>query len=88
MRDSYSREINYLKISLTEKCNLRCVYCKDEDNKNEENVIEDTISVEDFKFLIKNFAQLGINKIKFVGGEPLLYPYLKELIHFANMNVI
>ena len=58
MRDSYSREINYLKISLTEKCNLRCVYCKDEDNKNEENVIEDTISVEDFKFLIKNFAQL------------------------------
>ena len=84
MRDSYSRKINYLKISLTEKCNLRCVYCKDEDDNNEENVIEDTISVEDFKFLIKNFAQLGINKIKFVGGEPLLYPYLKELIHFAK----
>ena len=83
MRDSYSRKINYLKISLTEKCNLRCVYCKDEDDNNEENVIEDTISVEDFKFLIKNFAQLGINKIKFVGGEPLLYPYLKELFHFA-----
>ena len=55
MRDSYSRKINYLKISLTEKCNLRCVYCKDEDDNNEENVIEDTISVEDFKFLIKNF---------------------------------
>ena len=70
MRDSYSRKINYLKISLTEKCNLRCVYCKDEDDNNEENVIEDTISVEDFKFLIKNFAQLGINKIKFVGGDP------------------
>ena len=61
MRDSYSRKINYLKISLTEKCNLRCVYCKDEDDNNEENVIEDTISVEDFKFLIKNFALLGIN---------------------------
>ena len=44
MRDSYSRKINYLKISLTEKCNLRCVYCKDEDNKNEENVIEDTMT--------------------------------------------
>ena len=31
MKDSYSREINYLKISLTDKCNLKCVYCMDEE---------------------------------------------------------
>ncbi len=84
MKDSYSREINYLRISLTEKNNLRYVYYRYEDYKNEENTIEDTICLEDFKFIIKTFKELGVNKVKFVGGEPLLYPYLKELIYFAK----
>ncbi len=84
MKDRYSREINYLRISLTDKCNLRCVYCKDEDEPIEHESMDDTLSVDDFKFLIKNFAQLCINKIKFIGGEPLLYPYLKELIYYAK----
>ena len=84
MKDSYSREINYLKISLTDKCNLRCVYCKEEDEPIDIEGVDDTLSVDDFKFLIKNFAQIGVNKVKFIGGEPLLYPYLKELIYFAK----
>ena len=83
MKDSYSREINYLIISLSDKCNLRCVYCKSEDDKCEED-LDDILSLDDFKFLIKSFAEFGINKVKFVGGEPLLYPYLKELIYFAK----
>ena len=56
MKDSYSREINYLRISLTEKNNLRYVYYRYEDYKNEENTIEDTICLEDFKFIIKTFT--------------------------------
>lgn len=83
MKDSYSREINYLRISLTDKCNLRCVYCREEDEQIEEHV-NDILSFEDYKFLISNFKELGVNKIKFVGGEPLLYPYLKDLIYFAK----
>ena len=83
MKDSYSREINYVRISLTDKCNLSCVYCKEEDDKVEEYV-NNILSFDDYKFMIKNFKELGVNKIKFVGGEPLLYPYLKDLIYFAK----
>ena len=84
MKDSYSREINYLRISLTDKCNLRCVYCMDEDEKFQDDYINDVLSFDDYKFIIKNCAELGINKIKFTGGEPLLYPRLSELIYFAK----
>lgn len=84
MKDSYSREINYLRISLTDKCNLRCVYCMDEEKRFEEEYVNDVLNVDDFKFLIKNMAELGIKKIKFTGGEPLLYPHLCELIHYAK----
>lgn len=84
MKDSYSREINYLRISLTDKCDLRCVYCKEEDDRIEEEYVNNILSFDDYKFIIKNFKELGVNKIKFVGGEPLLYPYLKDLIYFAK----
>lgn len=84
MKDSYSREINYLRISLTDKCNLRCVYCMEEDLKFKEDYINDVLSFEDYKFIIKNASELGIKKIKFTGGEPLLYPKLSELIYFAK----
>ena len=70
MKDSYSREIDYLKISLTDKCNLSCVYCKDEDESFQEYV-NDGLTVDDYKFLIKNCNELGIDKIKFV-AEVLL----------------
>lgn len=84
MRDSYSREINYLRISLTDKCNLKCVYCKEEDDRFKEEYVNNILSFDDYKFIIRSFKELGINKIKFVGGEPLLYPYLKDLIYFAK----
>lgn len=84
MKDGYSREINYLRISLTDKCNLKCVYCVAEEEKFEEECINDILSFDDYKFLIANMAELGIKKIKFTGGEPLLYPYLSELISYAK----
>ena len=86
MKDNYLRDINYLRISLTDKCNLRCVYCKEEDDNIEEEYINNILSFDDYKFIIKSFKELGINKIKFVGGEPLLYPYLKDLIYFAKQE--
>lgn len=84
MKDSYSRKINYLRISLTDKCDLRCVYCREEDDRVEEEHVSDILSFDDYKFIIRSFKELGINKIKFVGGEPLLYPYLTDLIYFAK----
>lgn len=84
MKDSYSREINYLRISLTDKCNLRCVYCIEEDTMFEDDYINNILSFEDYKFIIKNAREIGITKIKFTGGEPLLYPRISELIHYAK----
>ena len=86
MKDSYLSDINYLIISLTDKCNLRCVYCKEEDDNIEEEYISNILSLDDYKFIIRSFKELGINKIEFIGGEPLLYPYLNELIYFAKQE--
>ena len=84
MLDGYERNIDYARISLTDKCNLRCVYCMPEDNVYENNLINDTLSFNDYKFIINGLSQVGIKKIKFTGGEPLLYPHLIELIKYAH----
>ena len=84
MLDGYERNIYYARISLTDKCNLRCVYCMPEDKVYENNLINDTLSFNDYKFIINGLSQVGIKKIKFTGGEPLLYPHLIELIKYAH----
>ena len=84
MLDGYERNIDYARISLTDKCNLRCVYCMPEDKVYEDNLINDTLSFNDYKFIINGLSQVGIKKIKFTGGEPLLYPHLIELIKYAH----
>lgn len=84
MLDGYERNIDYARISLTDKCNLRCVYCMSEDKVYENNLINDTLSFNDYKFIINGLSQVGIKKIKFTGGEPLLYPHLIELIKYAH----
>ena len=84
MLDGYERNIDYARISLTDKCNLRCVYCMPEDKVYENNLINDTLSFNDYKFIINGLSQVGIKKIKFTGGEPLLYPHLRELIKYAH----
>ena len=84
MLDGYERNIDYARISLTDKCNLRCVYCMPEDKVYENNLINDTLSFNDYKFIINGLSHVGIKKIKFTGGEPLLYPHLIELIKYAH----
>ncbi|GAA3645997.1 GTP 3',8-cyclase MoaA [Asaccharospora irregularis] len=84
MKDEYGRKINYLRISLTDKCNLRCIYCMPPDIEFDKNYINNDLSVNDYKFLIKSMATLGITKIKFTGGEPLLHPSLCDLVEFAS----
>lgn len=84
MIDKYNREIEYLRISLTDYCNLRCVYCMPSDAKLDKININKDLSFDDYKVIIKNFSQLGIKKIRFTGGEPLTYPYLDELIEYTN----
>ena len=71
MKDSFGREINYLRISLTDRCNLRCEYCMPE--KGVKKVSHnDILTLEEMYEIIKVFVDLGINKIRFTGGEPLV----------------
>lgn len=71
MRDSFGREINYLRISVTDLCNLRCQYCMPEDGvcKVEH---DDILTLEEFYTITKVFAELGITKLRITGGEPLV----------------
>ena len=79
MKDKYGRDINYLKVHLTDECNLNCIYCYlDKENKRND------LSLNQYKVIIKYMAEVGIKKIKFTGGEPTLYPYLNELIYFCK----
>lgn len=69
MLDSYSRNIDYLRISLTDSCNLKCKYCNPQDNQH---CFEKNMSQQQIINLVKLFSQIGIKKIRLTGGEPLL----------------
>ncbi|MGL5069001.1 MAG: GTP 3',8-cyclase MoaA [Sarcina sp.] len=87
MIDRCGRAIEYLRISLTDACNLRCVYCMPESNVKFHN-IKSTLTNDELKKIIKTFAKLGIKKIRFTGGEPLLRDDLHELIKIAKLSGI
>ena len=71
MIDNYNREINYLRVSVTELCNLRCRYCMPEEGiiKRDHN---EMMTAEETLMAIKAAVELGINKIRITGGEPLV----------------
>ena len=82
LKDSYGRRLNYLRISVTDRCNYRCLYCMP--SEGVECVSHaDILRYEDIKFLCRVFRGLGVEKFRFTGGEPLvrrgLVPFLKEL---------
>lgn len=69
--DKFGREINYLRLSITEHCNYRCFYCRD--NGHISNCKkQDILSYEDIQRIVSIFAQLGVSKIRLTGGEPLV----------------
>ncbi len=71
MLDSYGRNINYLRISITDLCNLRCRYCMPEEGIGRVEH-RDILSVEEIIEIARIFTFLGINKIRLTGGEPLV----------------
>lgn len=85
MIDKFGREINYLRISLTDRCNLRCRYCMPADGAH---LIphSEILSFEEILRLAEAAAKLGISKIRLTGGEPLVRQSIVDLI--ARMNEI
>lgn len=79
MLDSYGRNIDYVRISITDRCNLRCVYCMPE-RGIELMQHQDMLSYEQIERIVKAFAALGVHKIKVTGGEPLARKHVYRLI--------
>jgi GTP 3',8-cyclase len=77
--DSYNRQINYLRISLTDRCNLRCVYCMPEEGVPK-LIHEDILTYEELLRLARLSVGLGIQKIRLTGGEPLVRRNIADLI--------
>ena len=89
MKDHYGREITYLRISVTDRCNLRCVYCMPE-----EGIVKqphcDILSLEEIAEIAREAVGLGIRKIRITGGEPLvrrgILSLFQELASLPNLS--
>ncbi len=79
MLDSKNRGIEYLRISVTDRCNFRCRYCMPEEGI-ESIAHEEILTFEEIIKVCKSMAKLGIRKVKLTGGEPLVRKGLVELV--------
>lgn len=70
MIDTYGREINYLRISLTDRCNMRCQYCMPGDVPSVEH--DEILRYEEILLICRAALQVGIHRFKITGGEPLV----------------
>ena len=79
MYDQYNRKLNYFRISVTDRCNLRCVYCMPEEGiklMQHENIL----SFEEILAVVKKGVAKGITKVRLTGGEPLIRRGIVDLV--------
>ena len=83
LSDSFQRPINYLRISVTDRCNLRCIYCMPPEGIS---VLprSEILRYEEIQAVAKAAAELGINKVRLTGGEPLVRLELTHLVHMLS----
>lgn len=79
MIDRFGRNITYIRVSVTKKCNLRCAYCMPEKIDMED--YQDLMKYEDILNVVKASQKLGIKKVRYTGGEPLIYKNIEKLIY-------
>ena len=80
--DQYLRKVNYLRVSVTDRCDLRCVYCMKE--KMQFLPKKEILTLEEIERLCDNFIELGVEKIRITGGEPLVRNDIIKLIDKLN----
>ena len=78
LQDGFGRNIEYLRLSVTDRCDLRCTYCMPEKFKDYSEP-EHWLSFDEIERLLSVFARLGLKRIRLTGGEPLLRRNLPEL---------
>lgn len=79
IQDNFGREFTYLRVALTDRCNLRCIYCMPEEGVAF-SPAEILLTDEEILRLVRICADLGVRKLRFTGGEPLIRPNLSQLI--------
>ena len=80
--DSWQRQINYLRISVTDHCNLNCIYCSAGSVPHLPR--HEILTYEEIQRLVEIAASMGINKVRLTGGEPLLRPQLSTLVRMIS----
>lgn len=87
--DKFDRPINYLRISVTDRCNLRCLYCMP-DEGIETQTHADILRYEEFGLIARAAARLGISKMRVTGGEPLvrlgIVDFIQQLATIAGID--
>ena len=80
--DPFGRHIDYLRISVTDRCNFRCPYCMPADKTPDDATLQNAarLSFEQIEQAVKAFVKLGVRKVRLTGGEPLLRKNLPELV--------
>ncbi len=74
--DSYGRKVTSLRISLTNRCNLKCIFCHNEGEQHSGN----EITVDEVAQIVRVAAKHGVDKVKFSGGEPLMRKDLEDIL--------
>ena len=85
INDAFNRPINYLRVSVTDRCNLRCVYCMPTDGV-QLMPHEDILRYEEIERIVRAASSLGLSKVRLTGGEPLVRAGIVGLVH-ALANV-
>ncbi len=80
--DTFNRQINYLRISVTDHCNLNCMYCSVGSMVHLRH--EDILSYEEIEKLVRVAAGMGITKVRLTGGEPLMRPHFPRLVRMIS----
>ena len=80
LRDRHGRAITDLRLSVTDRCNFRCVYCRTGAGTGEGGVTLGELSLAEYAHMVRLFVSLGVEKIRFTGGEPLLRRGLVDLV--------
>ena len=77
--DDFGRPINYLRISITDRCNLRCIYCMPSEGVHQRDMSE-LLTFEEIETVVRAAAELGISKVRLTGGEPLVRLGVVDLV--------
>ncbi|MCS3923709.1 GTP 3',8-cyclase MoaA [Methanosalsum natronophilum] len=80
LKDSFGRSISSLRISITDRCNLNCIYCHHEGNTCDNGTVPKEISIQTIQNIVTAAQSHGVTKLKFSGGEPLLRNDFEDIL--------